>query len=192
MIWFLDFEASGLGPESYPIQVGWCDENGVGEELLIRPEPSWTDWDYNAQAIHGLTQGDLEIKGRPAAEVARRVVEVLGGQRIHSDAPGFDAAWLDVLLSAGDYPSDAVRLVDVGQAYAESCCPLMIGMPSPGMNDYELQKWRRSQQAIRIMADAGSEEEARGPRRHRALEDAKSLQRTWASVRRRVSEAIKG
>ncbi len=192
MIWFLDFEASGLGPDSVPIQVGWCDESGMGEEYLIRPEDGWTDWDYNAEAVHGISQGDLAIKGHPAAEVARRVVEVLGGQTVFSDAPGFDGGWLDVLLSAGDFPSDAVRLTDVTTAYAAACRPLFGGMPPTDHADYERERSICGRRAALLVAEATAEEDARGPRRHRALADAQALQRTWASVRRRVSEAIAG
>lgn len=123
MIWFLDIEATGLGQDSVPIEIGWCDETGAGKEHLIRPEADWTDWDYNAQQVHGITQGDLQIKGRPAAEVAHRLVGVLGGQKVYSDAPGFDGAWLDVLLHAGGYPSDAVRLRDVGQTTLRAAVP---------------------------------------------------------------------
>lgn len=68
----------------------------------------------------------------------------------------------------------------------------MTGMPLPDEEGYEVEKFRRSQQAYKIMAAAAIEEEARGPRRHRALADAQSLQRTWASVRRRVAEAVAG
>ena len=70
--------------------------------------------------VHRITRGDLDIKGRPAAEVARRVVEALGGKPVFSDAPGFDGGWLDVLLSAGGYPSDVVRVADVADAYTRA------------------------------------------------------------------------
>ncbi len=192
MIWFLDFDATGLGPDSVPVQVGWCDENSIGEEHLIRPEADWTDWDYNAQQVHGRTQGDLAVKGRPAAEVARRVVEVLGGQRVHSDAPGFDANWLDVLLAAADYPSDAVRLIDVTSAYAAACRPLFDDLPPTDNPDHQSERALRGRRAAQIVAESIAEDDARGPRQHRALEDARSLQRTWESVRRRVAEAIAG
>jgi DNA polymerase III epsilon subunit-like protein len=53
---FLDFEASSISNKSYPIEVGWVFEDGSGEDFLIRPEQSWTDWSANAQAIHGITK----------------------------------------------------------------------------------------------------------------------------------------
>ena len=42
---FLDFEASSLSKDSYPIEVGWAGEDGSTEAHLIRPAPDWTDWD---------------------------------------------------------------------------------------------------------------------------------------------------
>ena len=37
MIVFLDFEASSLSDDSYPIEVGWAGEDGSTEQHLIRP-----------------------------------------------------------------------------------------------------------------------------------------------------------
>jgi hypothetical protein len=34
---FLDFEASSLGKNGYPIEVGWVFEDGACEAHLIRP-----------------------------------------------------------------------------------------------------------------------------------------------------------
>lgn len=50
MLVFLDFEASSLSKQSYPIEVAWVFEDGRSEEYLIRPAPIWTDWDSAAEA----------------------------------------------------------------------------------------------------------------------------------------------
>ena len=34
---FLDIEASGFGPGSYPVEVGWTFGDGAGESWLICP-----------------------------------------------------------------------------------------------------------------------------------------------------------
>ncbi len=187
MIHFLDFEASGLGPDSYPIQVGWCGVDGIGEEYFILPEAEWTSWDYNAEAVHGITQGDLAIKGRPAAEVARRLVEAVGNYEVYSDTPGFDRMWLDLLLEAGGVRT-RVWLLDVREAYMLASNWLYDDLTDEGL-DPETAYSDRAQKQRGIIAAARAEEDARSPRRHRALEDAQSLQRTWSSVRRRVAEA---
>lgn len=55
---FIDFEASGLGQHSYPIEVGWSDRAGNIRSMLIRPTGEWFEeplaWDLNAQALHGI------------------------------------------------------------------------------------------------------------------------------------------
>lgn len=180
---FLDFEASALLPGSYPIQVGWCDEDGIGEEHLIRPEIGWTEWDYNSQQIHGITQGDLAIKGVPAADVARRVIAALAGHEVYSDAPGWDGGWLDTLLEVGDYPPDAVRLIGVGQAYGVECRRLLPTFDG----DQDVLR----QRMLDIVRSAQVDEERDHGRRHCALADAQSLWRTWIEVRRRVDEALR-
>ncbi len=190
MIHFIDFEASGLGPDSYPIQVGWCDASGRGEEFLIRPETDWTYWDYNAEAVHGLTQGDLEINGRPAEEVARRLAQVVGNCATYSDAPGFDRNWLDILLGAGGIQAH-VWLTDISEAYIRASNLIYDDLVDEGV-DRETGYGDRARRQREIIAAAIAEEDARGPRRHRALADAQALQRTWTSVRRRTDEAIAG
>jgi hypothetical protein len=36
---FLDFEASSLRKNGFPIEIGWVFENGAAESHLIRPAP---------------------------------------------------------------------------------------------------------------------------------------------------------
>jgi len=40
---FIDSEASGLLPGSFPIEIAWVDESGQGESHLIRPAIGWLD-----------------------------------------------------------------------------------------------------------------------------------------------------
>jgi hypothetical protein len=53
---FLDFEASSLGKQGYPIEVAWVFANGEEESHLIRPAEAWTDWDVKAGRIHGISR----------------------------------------------------------------------------------------------------------------------------------------
>ena len=77
---FLDFEASSLGKQGYPIEVAWVLSNGEEESHLIRPDPTWTDWDLKAEAIHGIardrrlflpTNSEIEASNRNAPGVAQ-------------------------------------------------------------------------------------------------------------------------
>jgi len=189
---FLDIEASSLMLGSFPIEIAWVDADGTGEAHLIRPELSWTDWDPRAQQVHGILPEVLMRDGEPADVVARRVAEVLSGHDVYSDAPGFDVAWLDVLLGAADLPPRAVQLQDVQTAYGRACTPLFEDLPPKGGPRHAIELTLRRRRALQIVAAAGDEEERRGPRKHRALQDAECLWRTWLGIRRRVAEASEG
>jgi hypothetical protein len=99
---FLDIEASGFGPESYPIAVAWSDPSGDIQRLLIDPTPiaAWRQWDSASQAIHGIDRERLERNGWAPDYVANRLAEDLHGQEVYSDAPDFDADWLRRLFQA--------------------------------------------------------------------------------------------
>lgn len=98
---FLDFEASGLDPQSYPIQVGWTASYTSADCIYIRPVESWTYWSLEAEAIHGLPPRLLSDVGRPVAEVAERLNQALEGQTVYCDGLPWDRHWLDRLFEAG-------------------------------------------------------------------------------------------
>lgn len=98
--WFIDFEASGLGADGFPIQVAWGRDGQVVECWLIRPEPSWRmdGWDPAAERIHGIPRGRLE-SGRTAAWVAKRMNEQLRGSSVYADGLPYDRIWLEQLFA---------------------------------------------------------------------------------------------
>jgi hypothetical protein len=114
---FLDFEASSLSKQSYPIEVGWVLEDGTGEGYLIRPASTWTEWDDSAQAIHGITQEQLERDGTAHDAVCARLVEVFEGNTVYASAPSWDGHWLSMLLRAAGRPRHLLRLKDSQQAF---------------------------------------------------------------------------
>lgn len=99
----VDVEASGLHPDSYPIEVGIYDVYNPDNRIsfYIKPEPNWTYWDYNAEQIHGLSREQIEEFGVPVTEACKRLNEICDSVLI-SDAPGFDANWLNVLYDAAN------------------------------------------------------------------------------------------
>jgi len=99
---FLDIEASSLSMESYPIEIAWSDPEGNIEGHLIDPcaIEEWTDWDYNAQQIHGLSREQCRDEGVPPEWLCQRMSESIpAGEIVYADGGGFDESWIDVLFS---------------------------------------------------------------------------------------------
>lgn len=102
---FIDFEASSLGPGSWPIEVGlaWIVDGAVETwSSLIRPEPYWDDsaWSAEAARIHRIERAELDIAPR-AADIADRLLDRIEARHIVSDS-GHDRFWAEVLLETVD------------------------------------------------------------------------------------------
>ena len=97
---FIDFEASGIAPDSYPIEVAVVSNETVYSSL-IKPARYWTHWSFDAQDMHGLSQDHLLQEGDPPHTVAERMNQLFSGHVLCSDSPQ-DGFWLDVLFEAAD------------------------------------------------------------------------------------------
>ncbi|SMC47524.1 hypothetical protein [Primorskyibacter flagellatus] len=101
----LDFEASSLAPDSWPIEIGlsWLKDDIVHTwSSLIRPALDWnlSAWSTQSAAVHGLALEALHY-APTASTVVDEFLERLEGKVPLSDAPEFDARWLSRLLQAG-------------------------------------------------------------------------------------------
>jgi hypothetical protein len=101
----LDFEASSLSTQSWPIEIGlsWIQSDTVQTwHSLIRPASEWNlaDWSPQSAAVHGIPLSDLE-DAPSASNVAQEFLNILEGRQLVSDAPEFEARWLSRLLTAG-------------------------------------------------------------------------------------------
>jgi DNA polymerase III epsilon subunit-like protein len=99
---YIDLEASGLGPDSYPIEVAWKDSvDGTSDNFLIDPsgEKGWDYWDEFAEELHGIAPEDLAGQ-LCASESAERLNSALSGRKVISDALEFDAFWVRRLFAA--------------------------------------------------------------------------------------------
>ena len=101
----LDFEASSLAQDSWPIEVGlsWLKNGDVRTwSSLIRPAPDWcfSAWSSQSADVHGITHDALR-DASAAPEVVDEFFKILDGKSLVSDAPEFDAGWLSRLLQAG-------------------------------------------------------------------------------------------
>lgn len=116
---FVDLEASGLLPGSFPVEVGWARPRALPNgrcaidlsSVLVRHEPKWLSsgsWDPHAEAVHGLTRDILQRDGLPAAEVCDVLDREFGANLVATDtgSGSVDDEWLAVLHeAAGREPS---------------------------------------------------------------------------------------
>ncbi len=172
---FLDFEASSLGKHGYPIEVAWVFANGQEESHLIRPAPTWTDWDAGAEAVHGIPRGQLIAEGAPLETVAQRMVTVLTGAILYATAPSWDGKWLSKLLRAAGLPRHALRLQDTDMAHRRALREILKAGDVPADLQRELMR--------DILAQAQHRDDELGPAAHRALADAQREQRLWLDIR---------
>ncbi len=156
-IMFLDVEASGLGPTSFSIEVGWAWLDGASGALLIRPASDWDldSWDEDAEALHGISLDQLRRDGHDPRDVAEHLnmMVLLEGDEVTavSDAADYDQRWLDPLYLQTPSPQ-AFRLVD--------------------------DRYLRSQR-FGFLEDPGAATMAAEPMVHRAEADAVRLRSRW-------------
>lgn len=103
---FLDIEASGLGADSFPIEIGWAYLNGQSDGFLIRPASAWSHWDTYAEDLHGLSREQLHRDGIDIWAAATRLNAEFAGKHRHaviSDAIENDLYWLDRLFGETPY-----------------------------------------------------------------------------------------
>ena len=156
--YFLDFEASSLDAESWPVEIGIArvvEGAVITESRLIRPHPGWNDeaWSESSAAIHGLSRARLDAEGDSAPDVAAWFKERNIGIAV-TDAPEFEKRWL-VRLLATDPPFPAVQLLDF-DSYVRMTLP-------------DAASVSRVYHAL----------EAQGPPPHRAGSDAERLAKAW-------------
>lgn len=111
---FYDIEASGL--EGVPIEIGWAfvdHSDVVSRSFLVKPPLDWHidgAWDDAAEALHGITRGDLIQHGLHPLKIASKMNEELAGRELFSDS-AFDEPWLRQLFdAAGIETAFAIRL----------------------------------------------------------------------------------
>lgn len=168
---FLDFEASSLSAYSHPIEVGWIREDGTGEAHLIAPAEHWTDWSVASESVHGISRDLLAREGRPASDVATRVLELFRtADAVYSDASGFDQAWLNELLVA-----------------AGRRAPFPVLQPIEDLWRETLASWQAGKrERAALVEDVSNAERARNRVRHRALADAEAMLWMWRELQTRV------
>ncbi|EIM27738.1 3'-5' exonuclease [Microvirga lotononidis] len=179
---FLDFEASSLGKQGYPIEVAWAFASGEEETHLIKPAASWTDWDIRAARIHRIARDQLNAEGEPLEDVVQRMMSVLTGHKLYATAPSWDGKWLSKLLRAAGQPRHALRLEDTEMAHRRIMREVLRDAEVPE----ELQRALMQD----ILAQAQRNNDELGPAAHRALADAQRERKLWFDIYRRAQERV--
>jgi len=109
---FMDFEASSLSIDSYPIEVAFSDEKGNIESYLIKPEADWTDWSgISEHNIHGISREQLSKEGQTTEWVVGRMRGKLKGKTVYVDGGQYDEYWAERLFEYnGDIDGVPFRL----------------------------------------------------------------------------------
>ncbi|WP_461421998.1 hypothetical protein [Ketobacter sp.] len=148
----LDIEASGLGSDSYPIEVGVVMASGREYQALIKPAPEWKHWCKEAEAMHGINCEALETYGLSVHDVCAELNDFCRGETLYSDCWTRDLPWILTLFGqAGVYP-------------AFKCSPIEMVL-----KEHQLSDWTQHKNKII---------EATGLRSHRALNDARIIAKT--------------
>jgi len=94
-------EASGLHFDSYPIEVAILS-NGQPRSWLIAPQPTWTYWDPNAEALHGISREMLRAEGLSCTAVTKHLSTAIHPEDrvLYSDAAEWDWDWIQTLYIA--------------------------------------------------------------------------------------------
>jgi hypothetical protein len=150
----IDIEASGFGPDSYPIEVGFVLGDGQKYCTLISPLDEWVHWDEQAEQVHGISRRTLATHGEPAAQVAAELNRLLQGRTVYSDYWSVDQSWLNTLFYA-------TRMM---MGFHLSSIELI-------MSESQIEDWQSKRDAV--LAEHGGN-------RHRASYDAWVIQETFA------------
>lgn len=176
MIVFVDFEASSLAKQSYPIEIAWVFADGSSKSYLIKPDPKWTDWSVEAELIHGISRELLATEGVPVATITDEMIDALSGHDLYASAPTWDGKWMSVLLRAGGRPRNSLRLRRSDQAFANAA---RNGL-GPATSEEEVEKLVRQ-----VIQDTEPAFPA-----HRALPDALLELHRWKRIREEADKRL--
>jgi len=90
----MDIEASGFGPESYPIEIGVVRSDGARYCKLIKPFDDWCHWDIAAENLHGISKSLLNQKGISGVQICLELNDFIRSEPTYSDGWVVDSPWL--------------------------------------------------------------------------------------------------
>lgn len=145
----IDFEASGLGTYSYPIEVGVVMSSGQKYCSLIFPASDWQFWDDQAEKLHGITRDALFKYGKPITTVTKELNALLSEKTVYSDGWVVDKPWLTQLFyKSGSEPSFYLSALEM--ILKEPQMTIWSQTKSEVINDLALTRHRASADALII------------------------------------------
>lgn len=109
----IDIEASGFGPNSYPIEIGVIKADGQRFCRLIKPLPKWQHWSEEAAQLHGISRELLNTKGLTPVAMCRLLNDFISRETVYSDAWAHDQKWLHTLYDHAEIvPSFSLRAIE--------------------------------------------------------------------------------
>jgi hypothetical protein len=151
-----DIQATGLGPRSYPAEIGVVLASGEKYRSLIQPESDWIYWSAEAERIHHIRRDILGMYGRSANEVCKRLNQLLKGTTIYSDGWLVNKPWLIQLF----------HQARVRQCFTVSALEMIL-------NERQMAIWHETKD--RVIKDMVLT-------RHRASFDAMIIQKTYTEM----------
>ncbi|MEQ8194449.1 MAG: hypothetical protein RIB59_08160 [Rhodospirillales bacterium] len=153
----IDVEASGFGPDSYPIEIGLALDNGAKYCSLVLPASDWTHWDDEAEKVHRIPRDILEDHGKPMKRVANELNELLENKTVYSDGWVVDHPWLVKLFGT----------CNIAPKFQTSSLEMIL-------SEEQMEAWHDTKDVVLSEMDL---------KRHRASYDAYIIQQTWARTR---------
>lgn len=153
----IDIEASGFGPDSYPIEIGLALDDDKKYCTLILPAEDWTHWDEDAEKIHRISRDILETHGRPMEEVANELNDILKDKTVYTDGWVVDKPWLSKLFYT----------CKVTPQFNTSALEMIL-------NEMQMENWHETKDQVINDLEL---------KRHRASYDAMIIQQTWMRTR---------
>lgn len=145
----IDFEASGFGTDSYPIEVGVVLADGQKYCALIKPAVGWHFWSDEAEAVHGLSRDLVVEHGKPVRLVVNELNDFLGSRVAYSDGWVVDKPWLSRLYyGSGVQPS--FQLSPLEMILKEQQMAIWSDTKREVIDELALQRHRASSDALII------------------------------------------
>ncbi len=134
----IDFQGSGFGSASYPIEVGFSGRHGEGWCSLIQPEAGWDQWDAEMAKRHAIRRETLVERGKPILYIAEQLNFFLNGRTVFSQFRHQDYIWMARIFTiAGVQPRfklmDLCDIInheqEIGWSVARAAVVKELGMP---------------------------------------------------------------